>query len=143
MAIKKFTKKEQIKARKLWVKALRSGEYMQCTGKLAEEDYTGKVSYCCLGVACELAIKAGVIKKRKVVDGGTVHFAGNHYSLLPPSVKNWLGLADDSGLYQEEIKYISLSPAWVSQSLASKNDAGASFATIAEIIESEPKGLLK
>lgn len=49
---------------KKWVKALRSGKYKQGRGLLAVVDPTSKevTGYCCLGVLCELAVKAGVIK---------------------------------------------------------------------------------
>ena len=40
--------KQQIKK---WVRALRSGEYSQTTGKLQ-----GEFGYCCMGVACEIFI---------------------------------------------------------------------------------------
>ena len=43
--------------KKLWTDALRSGEYKQGYGMLrSKED-----EFCCLGVLCELAVKAGVI----------------------------------------------------------------------------------
>ena len=40
-----------------WTTALRSGEYEQGNGVLRTIDNT----YCCLGVLCELAVKANVI----------------------------------------------------------------------------------
>ena len=42
--------------RELWMTALRSGKYKQTTGTLADQD-----GHCCLGVACDLAVKAGII----------------------------------------------------------------------------------
>ncbi len=44
-----------------WVAALRSGEFGQITGQLGTVDHeTGEVDgYCCLGVACEVAIRMG------------------------------------------------------------------------------------
>ena len=42
--------------KKKWVAALRSGEYKQGMGLLKGEDWNGgPFSYCCLGVACEVA----------------------------------------------------------------------------------------
>lgn len=35
-----------------WLKALRSGKYKQCDGKLYKEEESG---FCCLGVACEFS----------------------------------------------------------------------------------------
>lgn len=46
--------KPEIKAK--WIAALRSGNYKQTTGVLKRET-DGAVSYCCLGVLCELASK--------------------------------------------------------------------------------------
>lgn len=41
-----------------WVNALTNGEYHQGTGELK----TLKDEFCCLGVLCDLAVKAGVAK---------------------------------------------------------------------------------
>jgi hypothetical protein len=38
-----------------WVDALRSGQYPMGYGRLAPRDENGNYSYCCLGVACEVA----------------------------------------------------------------------------------------
>lgn len=38
-----------------WVKALESGNYKQCTGRLKRPVVVGVDSYCCLGLLCELA----------------------------------------------------------------------------------------
>lgn len=38
------------------VAALRSGDYLQGTGKLKYEDSDGNKRYCCLGVACSIGI---------------------------------------------------------------------------------------
>lgn len=38
-----------------WVDALRSGKYPMGYGRLAPRDDEGNESYCCLGVACEVA----------------------------------------------------------------------------------------
>ena len=43
---------------RLLVEALESGEYEQATGTLAKVDDTGKIRYCCLGVATLLALQA-------------------------------------------------------------------------------------
>lgn len=80
---------------RLWVDALRSGEYEQTSHKLAKRDYLGdgkfgdKIKYCCLGVVCEVAIKNGVEVDRKEV-GGHIQF-DNHGAMLPRSVAVWLG----------------------------------------------------
>lgn len=109
------------------VDALRSGEFTQTTGHLRDD--TG---HCCLGVACEIY--------RRVTGNG--EWDGPDYApmfviseddqddvSLPFAVQNWLGFADSARHYE------------VTESLAIRNDNGASFTEIAGIIESEPEGL--
>lgn len=57
MIVKKIKLTEdQKKAVRLWLAALRSGEYTQTTGTLRQT--TGKeYAYCCLGVACDVVLK--------------------------------------------------------------------------------------
>lgn len=113
-------------ARKAWVEALRSGEYKQGKGFLTID---GK--YCCLGVACELAVADGV--PVTVQKGFTTVYDGTSV-LLPESVQKWLGLSVDNGSY--------VAGNHRQTDLAKRNDDGVKFARIADIIESEPKGLL-
>ena len=69
--------------KKMWVEALRSGEYKQTTGALRQLDMDSALPcYCCLGVLCDLAVKAGV----------TNPFYENHTACLPTSVYKWAGL---------------------------------------------------
>lgn len=44
---------------KLWIEALRSGEYKQGTAKLKAENHNGVCTYCCLGVLREVLRKIG------------------------------------------------------------------------------------
>lgn len=131
---------EQTKAnRAKLTAALRSGEYTQGNGRLHPKDGT----FCCLGVACDLAIKEGIIDGwlelhpeancygLTVTDGGDQR---SHSAYLPDVVKEWLGFASDSGAFE--------SPADKNDGLAYMNDHGATFAEIANIIDSEPKGLI-
>lgn len=100
--------KRQIK--KLWVAALRSGEYRQGKNQLR----TGKgstVKHCCLGVLEDLAIKAGVRKSFPV-----------KAAVLTDDVLEWAGLPDGS-------------PLAGGKCLASENDFGESFKQIANRIE--------
>jgi hypothetical protein len=64
---------------RLWVKALRSGDFKQGKGCLKNEDDT----YCCLGVATKVAMENGV-EVGEVFDWGQ---AG-----LPSAVQDWYGL---------------------------------------------------
>ena len=46
---------EQKERNRLWVKALRSGDYLQGDGQLHRTDTEPDESFCCLGVACDIA----------------------------------------------------------------------------------------
>ncbi len=74
--------------RKLVV-ALRSGEYQQGRDSLCMQE-KGQSSYCCMGVACRLAIKDGV--KIEVDDDSTYVKFDNTYSDAPQSIMDWLGI---------------------------------------------------
>lgn len=103
-----------------WVRALDSGNYKQTRGKLHDNQDN---SFCCLGVLCELAALEGVIPPYDESAG----YDHNHVC-LPPKVMQWVGLQSSWGNFGAE-------------ELARKNDEGAPFSEIADIIESEPEGL--
>lgn len=54
-----MTKRDKERLRK-WVAALRSGEYEQCRDQLRDGN-----RFCCLGVACDVAIKKGWVSDDK------------------------------------------------------------------------------
>lgn len=113
---------EQKRARKLWVEALRSGEYQQTKGHLQNS-----VGHCCLGVLCEVAEHEGVkvYREENMLAGATLRHQDD--------VKQWAGISQGAGLF----KYVGHAPT----SLVDLNDNGKSFSEIADIIESEPEGL--
>lgn len=115
---------------KKWVEALRSGEYKQARGALTRKR-NGDVSHCCLGVACDLYAKENEldIEEAKRTSEGVVISYGGTTGYLPERVREWLGLRDFCGAFD------------AINSLASRNDSGATFNEIANIIESEPEGL--
>lgn len=85
----------------LLVDALRSGKYRQGRGTLANFDKRSrKVSYCCLGVACEVARANGLNVPREKFNEGPQHsyYYGDNarelpqISRLPNSVAEWYGL---------------------------------------------------
>lgn len=114
----------QLDACALWVKALRSGRYKQTTGqlkrikgKMSQEDgfVAGQTAYCCLGVACQLAIKEGVIKTFDPDQGYLDH-----------TVMKWLGIPREEGPYASGLGH----------SLVHLNDVEAApFKQIADVIE--------
>ena len=114
---------------KKWVAALRSGKYQQGKNWLRKGD-----QFCCLGVACELAVAEGIVSYGVV---GDVAKYGNKYSYLPREVQDWLGLSHIGATYHGGSKERV-------NSLPIQNDCdGLSFEQIADIIESEPKGLFQ
>lgn len=95
------------RVKKLWVDALRSGEYEQCSGVLANLDDPDKPAYCCLGVLCEVAIKDGLYVETK--DESNRHrmwlrrFYDGKDTQLPRSVWEWAELdSQNPVLFQEE-----------------------------------------
>ena len=67
-----------------WVNALEAGKYRQATGCLTND---GK--FCCLGVACQLAKKEGVVKRED-------YRYDDEESVLPESVMDYLGVNDSN-----------------------------------------------
>jgi hypothetical protein len=83
--------------KKAWIKALKSGDYIQGTGTLREQKEitpTGnnKISYCCLGVAC---IVAGI--PEEFIDGEWIEYQqdGFDYEKVPEVLH---GVADSNEL---------------------------------------------
>jgi hypothetical protein len=115
--------------KKDWIAALRSGEYLQGQSKL---NSGGK--FCCLGVLCELAAEAGIVKKTVKMSGATVYIAidddfDSSTEVLPFKVSEWAGLTDANPCV------IYSSYEYEFQSLAQLNDNGESFYIIADLIE--------
>lgn len=78
--------KERIR---LWIEALRSGEYKQGKGAL---QHNGE--FCCLGVACEVAIKNELdIKVFHDADGFVQYDV--EYNYMPIVVGEWFGFERD------------------------------------------------
>lgn len=122
--------KPEIKA--LWIDALRSGEYQQ-----GREYLNSEKGFCCLGVLCDLAIKAGVINDWEEGPDLSPHgeeemivvkrVAGSA-STLPAEVHDWAGFR-----YGDQFGMLGL--VGDGTSLAALNDHGSTFAEIADIIE--------
>lgn len=77
-----------------WIAALRSGEYRQGSDYLARTDADGNMTYCCLGVLCDLAVKAGV--DVQVVQSMNNLAYDGQISVTPDSVAQWAGLPDQN-----------------------------------------------
>jgi hypothetical protein len=78
--------------KRLWVDALRSGEYKQGQGGLAQLTIQDEIVYCCLGVLCEVAIKSGL----PLVKDDSENIVGyNNREAMPPNeVLIWASLED-------------------------------------------------
>lgn len=110
----------------LWVTALRSGDYKQGQGvlrsKLTETSTASR--FCCLGVLCELAVKANVIPEAEY-DGFYYNYGvteDKHSAYPPRVVMNWAGLRNEN-------------PRYGTDTLAAMNDNGKTFEQIADAIE--------
>ncbi len=116
--------------KRLWLEALRSGGYQQGVDALASIMRGHRDEYCCLGVACEVAVMSGVELEKRVSnkDFGVYTYDGMTDS-LPYSVASWLGVdvADPT---------VS-TPTGVSRRLSQLNDDGRTFAELANLIEAQ------
>lgn len=119
-----YTAEQQKANRDKWVAALRSGEYAQAREVLLArgEDDEAKLSYCCLGVACAVAISEGV-------EESFPHETYDWDEELPESIRRWLGLKDRSGQLAERVDDRA-------HLIGLNDDAGYTFAQIADVIES-------
>lgn len=121
--------------------ALESGEYpqTQCTlcRLVKEEAEDGRlVGFCCLGVACEVAIKNGV--ELPVKDVGEFRYYGVHHNsaYMPDPVVKFFGFQDSHGSTGAGPEVLG-----GHASLANANDHGTAFAQIAAYIRKNYKTL--
>lgn len=103
-----------------WIQELESGNRQQCTGRLTKIDGEGNLSHCCLGVATEMYIEAGIGNITFSEDDG-IDVSGNRSrcrvykydmegyqypllesSWLPRPVREWLGLAANDAQVTDE-----------------------------------------
>lgn len=136
------------KVMKSWVEALRSGDHTQGYRTLnrirplgdPEDEYSNVIGLCCLGVLCEVAVKAGVIPAGVNAHGSMRYGAAGQGSFLPEEVMEWAGLAD----VNPWVEVIRVRPGTddemyaATARLADLNDEErASFEEIADIIEDQ------
>jgi hypothetical protein len=114
-----------------WIQALTSGEYQQTTNYLQRE---GK--YCCLGVLCELYQKAHPDQTEwcnALNPDDEMYFRVNtedgpqRDTKMPPAVVcEWAGLDPSDNMFNNLVAV---------DTLAKRNDEGATFAEIAAYIQ--------
>lgn len=127
-----------------WLKRLRDPETKQTTGALCRtKPYvnhageTAPVGMCCLGVLTEIAVERGIVERSTGPDIGLVGYevstsdgyAYTETGTLPEPVMEWAGLHE----YNPSIT----TPEGYRTTVATYNDAGHTFAEIAEIIEAQ------
>jgi len=120
-----------------WTAALRSGEYPQGKEYLRTDE-----GFCCLGVLCDLAVKAGVIEYEK---GPFRHYYDGVTSVLPQTVMDWAGLHEDNPAVSTDS--LPEGVTWGADlddqvdtglpALANMNDGGTTFSVIADIIDAQ------
>jgi hypothetical protein len=132
-------------AKKLWIEALRSGEYQQTRSVLHDDN-----GFCCLGVLCDVAMKNWDIMSEwresteeerdaqdVLCDGPAYAFLGQ-VNVLPEQVMEWAGLEknnpDVHGQCDDEDCACDEGGEWT-VTLAELNDDGRSFSEIADMIE--------
>lgn len=134
---------------KAWVNTLRSGLYKQGQRFLNYDGGDGQ-KLCCLGVLCEMAVAADIVTRTKNEKGYFLYDDGGPgqpgykttpkgwYGILPEKVREWAGLCDAGGAYNDP-PAIAVAH---SANLTGLNDnENWNFEQIADFIESEPKGL--
>lgn len=96
--------------------------------------------YCCLGVLCDLAVKAGVVKSVLVSQDGVYY--DDHDTLPPPSVADWAGIKVGGGMMGSLNPTVTLTDGCL-DNLANLNDRGhgdsgpLTFGMIADLIEAQ------
>lgn len=121
-----------------WIRRLRSGEYEQGQGALRKRSRFGEDApdaFCCIGVACEVAVDSGRLLRFVLPDwnrayeyGEKNNTSGNERSAIgwPLSLQSWLG---------QESK---MHPSILSSVLVRMNDGDdKSFIDIANYLEHE------
>lgn len=114
-----------------WVRALRSGEYSQANGALQKNG-----GFCCLGVLCDLAVKAGVPVRVSTIEcgcsdadccPGVAYDSADSYP--PIQVQNWAGMSTMDPVVKDSEGEI--------RTLSALNDEGRTFEEIAQFIEDQ------
>lgn len=81
---------------RLWIAALRSGTYKQGQERLCALDTEGAPHWCCMGVACDIAVSNGI--ELGITDSHGSRSYNGDGAMMPIPVAEWLGLdARESG----------------------------------------------
>lgn len=133
-----------------WVEYLRSGRFEQTTGYLnvSEPQQVRQAGMCCLGVACQVAIDAGIIPDwtdDEHAEGGVLGITADfndgtsdtyiEYQGLPEAVREYFGLLGGEGALK-----FSEDPDVPGTLISANDELHYTFEQIADLIE---RGLLK
>lgn len=135
-----YTRDEILEHRRLWLEALRSGDFQQTAGQLFSKT---KNAYCCLGVACRIAgLPSYEVERDEEL---SVYFGvqgeeynASSYLTLPTAGREWLGVSDENPAIDFPEDLLDLSSDfgdYIPRDVASLNDGGVTFAQIADLIE--------
>lgn len=131
-----YTPEQTAENRRLWVAALRSGDYERNRQELRFEN-----RFSALGVACDISGLGKWVVRHKFWTLYRYETAEGEIRLirsaLPSTVRDWLGLNDLIGGYFHDDQQIE-----DMQSLLEDCENDKTFAEIADIIESEPEELV-
>jgi hypothetical protein len=140
-----------------WVDGLRSGKYAQCTGSLESYEVPREnASFCCLGVGCRIAEKAGASPTLVDIDNNNVLTLKGGDLSYQPGIQKWLGLRGDCGQLsaystferqptsKAEEEFFTDKPTLAISSLVVLNDeVRATFPQIADFIETNAERLFE
>lgn len=125
---------------RLLTAALRSGEYPQtrmalCLVKAAgDAPDDAPVGFCCLGVACEVAMANGVEMTTEIKGATKFYNGGSAY--MPQAVVDFFGFKNSHGAsYTENGPVLMTTSKGLKGSLAQANDTGVPFDEIADLID--------
>lgn len=114
--------------KKLWIEALRSGEFKQCKGFLAMD---GK--YCALGVLSALAMLEGECTYSE--ENGVGRFDNLRFR-LSYNVMKWAGIAQENERFLDPKELgVLITVNNKETSVLELNDSGKSFKEIAKLVE--------
>ena len=129
-----WSKEEQKEHRKLWIEALRSHTYIQTISCLHNRG-----GYCCLGVACDVAIKNGVALDFKEDFATGIYLYDDTYDILPEKVRKYMGLATVSGLFEDQHEAYNIDSTSPTSLILCNDEYYLTFDQIADIIEQQYK----
>lgn len=153
------TKKLNPRTKKVWVEALRSGDYKQGAGSLCRETKSRALEFCCLGVAEDLRMREQFKNGARWVPAGNlavgatgdkVPFRNVNAEFLNKQTIKWLGIPDGRANISvpvgearqiignratDKFKVRTEGIDGTTISLATMNDYGIPFSAIADIIE--------